>query len=201
MVRINLLPIRDILRKRDLKRFIVLSCIALSATVGIMVFWYLTLNAKLSALGQDHSALQKRLEQLTERNKEITSLTKEEGQLKKQLNEIRKLVQNRDSFARIMEAISLTIPEDVWLESLEKTPNRNFTLVGKSLDNSSVTSFVEKLQTIRIDFTQKSLHQDPGETSQQTFFADVDFKGFEAATGGAETAKGTINFKIVGRLR
>ena len=37
MVRVNLLPIRDILRKRELKQFLLLTAVIVASTFGLMV--------------------------------------------------------------------------------------------------------------------------------------------------------------------
>lgn len=201
MVRINLLPIREILRKRYLKKFIVFSCAAFAVIVGIMALWYYAMTLKLSRLAEQRTALGKEQAALAEKNKAIDALVAKEGQLKRRLEEFRRLIEDRDSVAHLMSAISQSIPEDVWLDSFEKTRNSEFALIGRGLDNNSIMAFVDKLQTLKRNFSQVGGTQNSPKKDEETFFAEVKLDKLGAAADAKDEGKGTANFKIVGRIR
>jgi type IV pilus assembly protein PilN len=201
MVRINLLPIREILRKRYLKRFILLSCAALAVTVGIMALWYFAESMKLSHLAERRASLDKKQASLAEHNKAIDILVAKEAQLKKRLEEFRRLIEDRDSVARLMAAVSQSIPDDLWLDSLEKSKNREFALIGRGLDNNSIITFVDRLQTLKGNFSETNTYQDASRKDEPAFFAEVKLDKLGSATETKEDGRGTVNFKIVGRIR
>lgn len=201
MVRINLLPIREILRNRYLKRFIVVSCAALAGTVGIMILWYIVVSVERSNLDEHRAKLQKRQAVLAKDNEDLVKKKNDEGRLKKQVYEIRKLVQDRDSIERFMAAISRAIPDDVWLESLEKNQSRDFLLKGKGSDNNSIINFVDRLQTIKANFSDGNPYLDSSRKDEQAFFGDVKLLEVSAAPEGKAVIKGSMDFKIIGRLR
>lgn len=201
MVRINLLPIREILRKRDLKRFMLLSCASLAIVLALMVVWFLVANRKQTALAENRTRLQAKVEELTEQTKGLQQIAAEERKENAQVEEIRKIIQNRDSVALFMEAISKTIPDDIWLEFMEKDQNRRFVLTGKCFDNNSVMSFVEKLQKVSRDINARVLLTETTSQKSVPLFADVKWEGIEAAKGSSDSGKGTIDFKVSGRFR
>jgi len=197
MVRINLLPIRDILRKRELKQFVLLVGVALAATFGLMAVTYLYFSMQVSNLEQERKTQQTALNQLKEKNKEITTLKNEITRLQKQVDTIQKLTKTRDTPAPFMSAVSLAIPEEVWLAGITKT-GRSFTLDGTGLDNTVVVNFVERLQKVKQGFTETNPWLDPNNKKDQSFFSDVKLVQIVQAS---QTGLSAMKFKIVGHIR
>jgi len=200
MVRINLLPIREILRKRELKQFAVLSVIILVAVFLVMVLAYLVFSFKVSGLESQKTVQQKKLADLKEKNKEIEALKAEITRLQKQVDTIQNLTKIRDTPAPFMAAVSRALPDEVWLTSITKT-GRNFTLEGLGLDNTVVVKFVENLQALKKGFFDKQFGTGSDKDPNVSFFADVKLVQVVAASQSATTGLGAMNFKIVGQIR
>ncbi len=200
MVRVNLLPIREILRKRELKQFGLLAGAIIGATVAVMVLGYFALTMKISDLESDKAAQQKTLEELKRKNQEINQLREEIARLQKQVDTIEKLTKVRDTPADFMVAVSTAIPEEVWVQTVTKK-GKGFTIDGMGPDNTVIVSFVRRLSAIRKDFTAKRPWIDPSEKEAESFFSDV--KLVEVVKGGAAGAgvRGAMKFKIVGSIR
>jgi type IV pilus assembly protein PilN len=198
MVRINLLPIRETLRKRELKQFALLALIIIVSAVGLMVISYTFFSYRVSSLQQEQKAEQNKLNKLKEKNKEIESLKNEITRLQKQVDTIERLTKIRDTPAPFMQALSICMPDEVWLSAISKA-GRNFTLDGTGIDNTVVVNFVQRLQKIRKGFTEKQPWMDPKKKDQGSFFGNVKLVQIVAVRG--TTGLGTMSFKIVGHIK
>jgi type IV pilus assembly protein PilN len=197
MVRINLLPIRDILRKRELKQFIVLAGAALVGVIAICALTYLFFSLKVTNLETERIQFKKKLDKLKAQNKEITDLKNEITRLQKQVDTIQKLTKIRDTPAPFMAALSLAIPDEVWLKTISKT-RKNFAINGIGVDNTVVVNFVERLQKIREKFTREKPWLDPKNPKEKSFFKDVKLVSIVA---GSASGLATVQFQVTGHLR
>ncbi len=206
MVKINLLPIREILRKRELKQFALFAGAAVASVVALSVVAYLYLSWTISGFQKKHATLQAELTQLKQKNKEIEELKNRITRLQKQVDTIERLTKTRDTPAPFMKALSLAIPDEVWVTGITKS-GRSFTLDGTGVDNTAVVHFVEKLQKIKQGFTTKQPFVNTADPNDKSFFSDVNLVQVLAgtaaggATGGATAGLGSMSFKITGNIR
>jgi type IV pilus assembly protein PilN len=198
MVRINLLPIRDILRKRELKQFVMIAVSALVVVAAICALTYVIFSIQEANLEAERRSQQQTLQKLKEKNKEITDLKNEITRLQKQVDTIQKLTKIRDTPAPFMAALSLAIPDAVWLRTIAKT-HKNFTLAGTGVDNTVVVNFVERLQKLRQDFTPQQPWLDPRNKKEKSFFREVKLVSIVASREKA--GLDTVGFQITGHLR
>jgi type IV pilus assembly protein PilN len=199
MVKINLLPIREILRKRELKQFGFLAAIIFAVTIVIMVAAYMIFSFKVSDLQSTQKQRQDRLASLKEKNKEIEELRNKITRLQKQVETIKTLTQRRDTPAPFMQALCIAIPEEVWVQTVVKA-GKHFTLDGTGVDNTVVVNFVHNLQRIRENFSEKQPYVSDGVQKDKSFFSDVRLVQIAIAPG-AGPGLNTMSFKIVGNLR
>lgn len=147
MVRINLLPIREILRMRELKQLGVVAVGVLVAVFGIMAVAYGVLEGQVGSLERTKAAQQKRLDGLKKENEQINADRSEITRLEKQLSTVQDLTSKRKTPAPLLEKISKAIPEEVWLHTVSTT-DKSFTLQGEGIDNTVVVNFVQRLQKL-----------------------------------------------------
>jgi len=204
MVRINLLPIRDILRKRELKQFLLMTGVAFLALFAVMALVYLFFSLKQGNLETQIKSLKLTLDKLKNENKEIQKLRDELTNLQKQVETIQRLTRIRDTPAPFMAAVSMSIPEEVWVGNITKT-GKSFTIDGVGMDNTVVVKFVENLQSVTVEKarqamgdTQAPATPDEKKFQSQPFFRSV--KLVQIVAGGGQTGLGTMNFKIVGSV-
>jgi len=198
MVRVNLLPIRETLRKRELKQFALLAGVILLSAAAIMVLSYIFFSYRVSSLEREQSTQQAKLNQLKEKNKEIEVLKNEITRLQKQVDTIERLTKIRDTPAPFMAALSLAIPDEVWISAVSKT-GRSFAVDGTGIDNTVVVNFVERLQKVKQGFTEKQPWVDPKKQGEQTFFNNV--KLVQIVASGGTAGLGTMSFKVVGNIQ
>jgi type IV pilus assembly protein PilN len=199
MVRVNLLPIREILRKRELKQFLLLTAVIVASTFGLMVCTAVFFSWKISTLEKDKTVHETKLNQLKEKNKEIEDLKNRIARLQRQVDTIERLTKIRDTPAPFMAAVALAIPDEVWVNSITKT-GRSFALDGVGVDNTVVVNFVQRLQSIKHGFTPKQPWANPAVPTDKAFFTDVKLLQIVATTGAAG-GLGSMSFKIVGNVR
>jgi type IV pilus assembly protein PilN len=198
MVRINLLPIRDLLRKKELKQFGLFAGATVVAVIGLMFATYLYFSWTISSLQQEQSRLQTRLNKLKQENKEIEDLKNKITSLQKQVDTIEKLTKTRDTPAPFLAALSLATPDEVWLSGITKG-GRGFSLDGTGVDNTAVVNFVSRLQKVKQGFTVRQPFINPADPKDKSFFGEINLVQVVAGSGSA--GLGTVSFKIVGTLR
>ncbi len=201
MVRINLLPIREILRQRELQQFGITALAIFVGTILIMVATYMIFSGKVSSLQAEQQEQQKKLDALKAQNQEIDELKNRIARLQKQVETIKKLTETRDTPGPFMSAVSLAIPQEVWIKAMVKT-GKQFNLDGIGADNTVVVRFVQNLSRIRSDFTVNNPYIKDNSESEKTFFSDVRLVQLVSAAGSSQAAgSGSMSFKIVGNLR
>ena len=198
MVRINLLPIREILRKREFKQFGFTALAIVFAAVALGAIMYFYFEMQRSRLESDTAMYTRKLAELKKKNKEIADLKNEITRLQKQVDTIQKLTKVRDTPAPFMAALSFAMPDEVWLKTIVKS-GKSFSLDGTGVDNTVVVSFVERLQKVRKKFTDQRPWLDPRNPKEDSFFSNVKLVSIMA--GRSKSGLGTVNFKVVGHVR
>lgn len=198
MVRINLLPIRALLRRRELKQFVIIAISTVASAVLVMLAAYFYVDWTISSLQKQAASLNTKLEDLKKKNKEIEELKNEITRLERQVDTIRDLTKKRDSPAPFLGAVSLAVPDEVWIASLNKQ-GPSFSLDGTGTDNTVVVNFVYQLQRIRQNFTVKQPYVDKNNPDEKSFFSNVQLMRIVAASkpGGLEA----VSFQITGTIR
>jgi type IV pilus assembly protein PilN len=198
MVRINLLPIRDLLRKKELKQFGLFAGATLLGVAVVMVLTYFYFSMTISSLQKLESERQTRLSKLKQENKEIEDLKNKITSLQKQVDTIERLTKTRDTPAPFMAALSLATPDEVWLSTITKG-GKGFSLDGTGVDNTAVVNFVSRLQKIRQSFTIRQPYINPSDPKDLSFFGEINL--VQVVAGSGTGGLGTVTFKIVGNVR
>jgi len=201
MVKINLLPIRQTLRRKALKKFGLISAGVLAGAILIMVGAWFYMDWVISDLKKREGNLKVQLDKLVAANKEIEKLKEEINRLQKQVETIKDLTKKRDNPARFLSAVSLAIPDEVWVDTISKT-GRSFAVSGTGVDDTAVVKFVQQLQDLRKDFTKQDRWRKKDDPKDEPFFTDVKLlQSVSATSGGGTTGLGVKQFKIVGNLK
>jgi Tfp pilus assembly protein PilN len=198
MVRINLLPIRSILRLRELKQFVILAVAALVSSLALMAAIWFYVDQKIQGLQTELKGKQSELSALKVKTKEIENLKNEIARLEKQVDSIQKLTKTRNTPAPFMSAVSLAVPDEVWINNISKQ-SQSFSLDGVGADNTVVVNFVNKLQQIRQGFTRKRPYIDKNNPDDKPFFQNI--KLLQVVASNKPGGLAAVDFKITGTLR
>lgn len=144
MTRINLLPWREELKKQRQIEFLVILGIAaaLAAAVWYGGRWH------ISGLVDYHEHRNRMLEteiaELERQIEEIEDLETVRDQLLARMNVIEELQAGRPQIVHLFEQIATTIPEGVYLRSLDQSSER-LTISGVAQSNARVSRYMENL--------------------------------------------------------
>ncbi len=147
MVHINLLPVRDIIRRNKAKNELGVFLVAFLAVLGALAFlWFLQsgkvtqLQTKLANLNQEK----------TQYNKILAQIKQLEGQKKTLETQIQVIEQLRASSSMTVhvldEIATLTPPKRMWLTSLSQK-GAGVQLKGTALDNRTIAKYMDDLKT------------------------------------------------------
>jgi type IV pilus assembly protein PilN len=145
MIRINLLPIRQIKKKQRLQQEVAGFGILVSVLAIFLIFFSMSLTRKVDALQQDIKVLDGTKKKYNQIIAEIKQLEKAQDLLEKKITIIRELKRNTQINVRVLDELaSVTPSERLWLNSLQHSGAR-LVLSGVALDNSTIAQFMERL--------------------------------------------------------
>jgi type IV pilus assembly protein PilN len=144
MIEINLLPHREARRAADLRQTVGLLALGLVIVVGGI--WFANKNLKASQTMAEASVrqLEADIERFKPEEKKVADFKRKRGELEDKLEIIRNLDAARRGPVRILEELSKTTPERLWLTKLQ-TEGTGITLEGQSLDTGVVADFLRNL--------------------------------------------------------
>jgi type IV pilus assembly protein PilN len=145
MIRINLLPIRQIKRKKRLLQEVLLfSLLVLMLVIGITLFNF-SLGRSVNILQQDISRLN---QEKISYNKIIAEIRKHDSDrelLEKKISTIRELRMNSQISVRVFDELAAITPtERLWLNSLQHSAGR-LVINGVALDNATIAQYMTHL--------------------------------------------------------
>lgn len=144
MTQINLLPWREELRQEQKKQFAMMAamtCILAAAIVGLIHF---QMQSKIGYQLSRNSFLSNEIAQVDEEIKEISDLQKVRRSLIERMEVIQDLQGSRPSIVHLFTEIVSTVPNGVYLESLEQTAG-NLLINGEAESNARVSTYMRNL--------------------------------------------------------
>lgn len=179
MIKINLLPVREKVKKENIRRQITIGALLILFSVAVMAYYYLQISHQLDAVRTEKGQIEKRLADL---KKEVGDLSKIKGQreaLEKRKSAIAALEKNRIGLVMVMDELSAAKPSALYFTSLEQkvagAPWDDFgvVLTGIATDNEIIAQFMRSLQkvpifkTVDLDYTKSKPMQKEGGVFQE----------------------------------
>lgn len=146
MIRINLLPIKEIKKKLRLRRealFFLASFLGVLVVLGIIS---LGMARKVSALNAEIKGLEQKRASYGPVLKEIDKLQKDKKALEAKLQAIEQLKSGSQLTVRVLDEVAnLTPISSLWLTSL-KMSGTSLHLTGVALDNATIAQYMRALE-------------------------------------------------------
>jgi type IV pilus assembly protein PilN len=146
MIRINLLPVRqisaEVIRRRDL----IIAGATLVATVTIILGVYFYQSARLSSLENQLASIRKENQMLNANVKEVAELQSKIKELNGKTQVLDDLNKKRAGPVRALESLSSATPSGLWITEYKETGN-DVTITGIAMDNQTVADFLKALST------------------------------------------------------
>lgn len=145
MIRINLLPYREIIRKDNIINHGVIAGAAVVLVLVIIVIVNSVICGKIDNINNEIARIEWEIASNKVSMEEINKLKKEKETYRKQFQIIENLKKGKEGPVRILDGFASNIPDKIWLLSLKQTGN-NLELVGVSVDNKLISKFMSKLE-------------------------------------------------------
>ena len=146
MIRINLLPYREQVKKENLRREIVLYSGILIIFLLILVAVYLYVSMSVNNLENKIAAATARLAVLDKKVGDIEGFKRDKKELEQKLGVINTLEGNRIFPVRMLDELNMLVPaKEIWLEKLTET-GQALRIEGMAKDNGTVALFMKNLE-------------------------------------------------------
>ncbi len=146
MVRINLLPVREIKRRVKAKQqftFFILAILGLLIFLGVVGFLQ---SSKAGRLQQELTNIKQEKQRYAKVLRQIDQLEKDRDLLEKRINIIHKLKAESSLTVHILDEIANRTPSRrMWLTTLSQDGD-NLQLAGMALDNRTIANYMENLK-------------------------------------------------------
>ena len=144
MIRINLLPHRELARKQRRQRFNLGIGLAALLGVGLAVLVLLSVQARMAEQGQRNQLLQAEITRFDSQIKDIAGLQTEITALRARQQAVEDLQADRNLPVVLMAELVRQLPEGLFLSSLRQEA-QNLTLTGSAQSNERVSELLRNL--------------------------------------------------------
>lgn len=144
MIRVNLLEARAGRRHAETWWQLSLTLLALLALVVVSTRLYSAQSHQLTMQRDEQRRMEADLQTLQPLLKKAARLKAEKAELKRKVSVIGGLRSTQRQPARLLAAISQSLPEHLWLDAIRDT-DEGLEITGKSFDNEGIAAFMENL--------------------------------------------------------
>ena len=145
MIKINLLPYRDIIRKKNIINHAVLAGSALVGTLLLILIVNLVMTSKINGVSDEIVRVETEIASNKKIMEEIEKLKAEKELYRTQFEIIEKLKKEKKGPVIMLDELAKRIPDKIWLISL-KQKGSTVELQGAALDNRFVSKFMSDLE-------------------------------------------------------
>jgi type IV pilus assembly protein PilN len=147
MIKINLLPVRDIKRRIKAKKEIFLALAAFLTFIVFLVLLTLFRINTINDLQEENRNLQREKDQYTHILNQIKKLEADKKIVETRIQVIEQLKQSSSLTVRVMDEVArMTPPQRMWLTGLSQTGSA-LRITGMALDNQTVAKYMDDLNS------------------------------------------------------
>jgi type IV pilus assembly protein PilN len=144
MIRINLLPIKQLQAEVTRRREIIIGSVVLGSVLLLLVGAHLYQSWHLSNLEKELTDLRAELQALNAKVKEVSDLQVKIKDLRGKQKIIEDLNNKKSGPVLVMASLSQATPASLWLTELRESGG-SITMVGLATDNETVANFLRSL--------------------------------------------------------
>ncbi len=153
MIKINLLPVREVKKREELRNHFIIVGIMALVVVIIIAYLKISISSSIKKVQRDIAQTRAEIQRLEKVIGEVNKIKQIKKELEDKLRVIDQLSSDRDYVVHLLDELAMAIPVDyarkiprkIQLTSFEKKGNA-VTIKGVSLDNDSVSVFVNNLE-------------------------------------------------------
>jgi type IV pilus assembly protein PilN len=145
MIKINLLPYRDLLKKKNIFKHLFTAAATLAGVLLVIVAVTIMITSRISAVERETVRVESEIASNKKIVEEIEKLKAEKEHYRKQLEVIENLKKGTKGPVLLLDRLATSMPERTWLLSL-KQQGANLEIVGAALDNRSISILMSNLK-------------------------------------------------------
>lgn len=180
MVKINLLPHREVKRKQKQQAFFAMLALALVAGVATVVFGGAVIDHRIQEQNGRNAFIQAENAKLDKEIGEVASLKQEIQALKARQKAVEDLQSDRNQPVHLMDELVKHVPEGIFLKSFKQTEQR-VSMNGIAQSNERVSEFLRNLSNNSTWLHKPEL---------------VEIRAAQGAKGGRRTYEFTVTVNI-----
>jgi len=144
MIRINLLPVKELKAEVARRRELMIGAISLGGVLVLIASMYAYGSYQVSSLERQLNAVRDEIQALNTKTKEIGELQKRIKEFEGKNKVIEDINKKKAGPARVMESLSAAAPTALWLTEFKETGG-NLTISGVAADNQTIAEFLKTL--------------------------------------------------------
>lgn len=192
IIRINLLPHRQIKRAERQRQFGVMAAAVVAIGIVVIFFGYSYISTQLNSQKSRNQRLQDAIVKLDNDIKEIDGLKEKINELKERIQAVESLQNNRSMAVVILDELARRLPEAVTIRSLRQS-GELISLEGEADTNARVASLMASLSASSVlvspQLIQISSVAGPAAQKRSAFSMTVKIKSAAPAPEVADAAK------------
>jgi type IV pilus assembly protein PilN len=145
MIKINLLPYREIIRKENIITHAVIAGFVAGVVLIVIVSVDYAMRNKINGHKKEIARIEKDIKKNQASLDEIKKLKQEKETYRKQFQVIENLKKEKEGPVRILDEIASKIPKEIWLVTLKQNGN-NLQLIGVAVENKLISQFMSRLK-------------------------------------------------------
>lgn len=145
MARINLLPWREELRKRQQQEFVITVVLSVVLTLLFLGVFHLHIEGLQNYQKRRNEMLQHEIAGLDRRIAEIKDIEEKKNTLLTKIEIIQQLQESRPEIVHLFDELARTTPQGIYLTSFKQS-GRGLTMDGKAQSNARVSAFMRGIE-------------------------------------------------------
>lgn len=147
MIRINLLPVRQVQKREQGRQFIVLMVGSLILALIGNGFWWYSLDEKRAKAQRNLDDTNARIAQLEKVIGEVNNLAKRKKEVEEKLAVLDKLRKQRGGPVKVLDALATAIPKKVWINNFVENGGAG-AITGSAESYDDVSEFMRSLNSV-----------------------------------------------------
>jgi type IV pilus assembly protein PilN len=144
MIRINLLPVKEIKAEVSRRRELTLGAFCLGLTLAAIAGVYVVQYSRIASLENELETLRAELAALNVKAKGVLDLQAKIKEVKTKHQIIEDIDSKKSGPVRVMQSLSAATPGALWLTQFRETGG-NLTITGVATDNQTIAEFLKAL--------------------------------------------------------
>ena len=144
MIRINLLPVKELKAEEVRRRELIIGGVSLALTGVLILGVYAHQWRQAAGLGKELEELRKELQVLNVKAKDVVELQRKIKDFAGKNKVIDDINKKKSGPVRVMESLALATPTTLWLTEFKETGG-NLTITGVAVDNQTIAEFLKAL--------------------------------------------------------